>query len=256
MGKRVRVIPVLLIYKNGLTKTIKFKQHKYVGDPINAVKIFNEKEVDEIVVLDISATNENRGPDIKLISDIASEAFMPLAYGGGIRTLEEIKALINCGVEKIVLNTSAVVNPVLLKDASEWIGSQSLVVSIDVKKNIFGKYKVYSHNGRRNTGIDPVVFAIKMAKSGVGEIYLNSIDLDGTFGGYDLELIKAVSSAVSIPVVALGGARGIDDFSNAIQSGASAVAAGSLFIFQMPHRAVLISYPSEDELKQKLFHNL
>lgn len=251
--KRARVIPVLLMQRGGLVKSVKFKDHKYVGDPINAVKIFNEKEVDEIVLLDISATSEKRGPNIKQIQEIASEAFMPLGYGGGITTLEQIKELISAGVEKVILNTSAFDNNKLVSDGAKYVGSQSIVVSIDVKKNIWGKYKVFVENGTRNTNLDPVSYAKQMEAAGAGEIALMSIDRDGTFGGYDEDLIKQVSSAVQIPVVAIGGASQLDDFTRAIRSGASAVAAGSLFVFQRPHRAVLISYPSYRELTEKVW---
>lgn len=251
--KRVRIIPALLIQKGGLVKSVKFKDHKYVGDPINAVKIFNEKEVDEIVILDISASAEKRAPNIQQIKEIASEAFMPLGYGGGITRLEEIKALIAAGVEKVVLNTSAFKNSQLISDGAKYVGSQSIVASIDVKKNLWGKYKVFVNNGATNASVDPVSFAIQMEKAGAGEILLNSIDRDGTFEGYDLELIKAVSSNVNIPVVAIGGAGSVDDFAKAIQHGASAVSAGSFFVFQRPHRAVLISYPGQKELKEKVF---
>jgi imidazole glycerol-phosphate synthase subunit HisF len=251
--KRIRVIPSLLIQNNGLVKSIKFKNHTYIGDPINAVKIFNEKEVDEITILDISASKENCGPNMLMIKELASEAFMPLGYGGGISKLEEIKELILVGVEKVILNTSVVENQKLVSDAAKYVGSQSVVVSMDVSKNIWGKYKVYSKNGTKNTDIDPVAYAIQMENEGAGELLLNAIDRDGTFLGYDVDLIKLVSSAVSIPVVAMGGAASVDDFAKAVQSGASAVSAGSMFVFQRPHRAVLISYPSQKELKEKLF---
>jgi len=251
--KRVRVIPVLLIQKGGLVKSVKFRQHKYVGDPINAVKIFNDKEVDEMVILDISATEEKRAPNLKQIKEIASEAFMPLAYGGGITKVEEIKELITGGVEKVVLNSNAFLQPALITEAANWVGSQSVVVSIDVKKNLWGKYKVFIQNGTTNTNLDPAEFAKQMENAGAGEIFLNAIEKDGTFGGYDLALIKQVSNTVNIPVVAIGGAGSVDDFVGAVKSGASAVAAGSLFVFQRPHRAVLISYPSQLELKEKLF---
>jgi cyclase len=254
--KRIRVIPALLIQKKGLVKSIQFKDHKYVGDPINAVKIFNEKEVDEIVVLDISATSEKRPPDIKQIQEIASEAFMPLGYGGGITTLDEIKTLISAGIEKVILNTSAFYHPELITEAAKYIGSQSIVVSIDVKKNFFGKYKVHINNGTKNTGIDPIEYAKQMEKAGAGELLLNSIEKDGTFGGYDTSLIELISSAVNIPVVAIGGAASVNDFALAVQHGASAVSAGSMFVFQRPHRAVLISYPSQKELKEKLFQQV
>jgi imidazole glycerol-phosphate synthase subunit HisF len=251
--KRIRVIPALLIQDGGLVKSIKFKDYKYVGDPINAVKIFNEKEVDEIIILDISATAEKRTPNLLAIKEIASEAFMPLGYGGGITKLDEIKGLISAGVEKVVLNTSAFENPKLVSEGAAYVGSQSIVVSIDVKKNLWGKYKVFVKNGSKSTDVDPVEYAKQMQKAGAGELLLNSIERDGTFGGYDTELIKSVSKAVDIPVVAIGGAAVVEDFVKAVQSGASAVSAGSMFIFQRPHRAVLISYPAQKELKEKLF---
>jgi imidazole glycerol-phosphate synthase subunit HisF len=251
--KRIRVIPALLIRKGGLVKSVKFKDHKYVGDPINAVKIFNEKEVDEIVILDISATAEKRPPNIQQIKEIASEAFMPLGYGGGITKLDEIKELIAAGVEKVILNASAYNNPQLISDGAKYVGSQSIVASIDVKKNLWGKYKVFVNNGTTNTNVDPVTFATQMEKAGAGEILLNAIDKDGTFDGYDLELVKSVSTAVNIPVVALGGAGSVEDFAKAVHHGASAVSAGSFFVFQRPHRAVLISYPGQTELKEKVF---
>jgi imidazole glycerol-phosphate synthase subunit HisF len=251
--KRIRVIPSLLIRKGGLVKSVKFKDHKYVGDPINAVKIFNEKEVDEIVILDISASAEKRAPNISQIKEIAGEAFMPLGYGGGVTKLDEIRDLIAGGVEKVILNTSAFKNPQLISDGAKYVGSQSIVASIDAKKNLWGKYKVFINNGTTNTNIDPVTFARQMETAGAGEILLNSIDKDGTFGGYELDLISAVSAAVSIPVVALGGAGSVEDFTKAIHKGASAVSAGSFFVFQRPHRAVLISYPGQSELKEKVF---
>ena len=251
--KRIRVIPALLIQKGGLVKSVRFNNHKYIGDPINAVKIFNEKEVDEIVILDISATYEKRPPNLQQIKEIASEAFMPLGYGGGITKLAEITELVTAGVEKVILNTSAFIQPQLVRDGAKYIGSQSIVVSIDVKKNLWGKYKVYIQNGTKNTNLDPVEFAKQMEDAGAGEIFLNSIEQDGTFSGYDMTLIKNVSSQVNIPVVASGGAGNVDDFLKAVLHGASAVSAGSLFVFQRPHRAVLISYPNQKELKEKLF---
>ncbi|PZR07122.1 MAG: imidazole glycerol phosphate synthase subunit HisF [Flavobacterium psychrophilum] len=254
--KRIRVIPALLIQQGGLVKSVKFKDHTYVGDPINAVKIFNEKEVDEIVILDISATAERRGPDLVAIREIASEAFMPLGYGGGITKLSEIKELIRIGVEKVILNTAAFVNPLLVSDGAKYVGSQSIVVSIDVKKNFWGKYRVFVENGKRDTGLDPVGYAKQMVSRGAGEFILNSIERDGTFLGYDTDLIQAVSTAVDVPVVALGGAATVENFASAVQCGASAVAAGSMFVFQLPHRAVLISYPGQKELKEKLFSRL
>jgi cyclase len=254
--KRVRIIPALLIQKGGLVKSIRFKDHKYVGDPINAVKIFNEKEVDEIVILDISATAEKRKPNFSQIKELASEAFMPLGYGGGITSLDDIRTLITSGVEKAILNTSALDNPALISEGAKYVGSQSIVVSIDVKKNLWGKYKVFGQNGAKNTGRDPVEFARQVEEAGAGEILLNAIDKDGTFEHYDLELVSMVSAAVSIPVVAIGGASSTDDFAEVIRAGASAASAGSLFVFQRPHRAVLISYPTQAELKTKVFSRI
>jgi cyclase len=248
------VIPVLLLKEGGLVKSIRFKDHKYVGDPINAVKIFNEKEVDELAIIDIEATRENRQPDIRRIAEIVSEAFMPIAYGGGISRIEEIKQILLNGAEKVIINNSATTNPGLITEAARQFGSQSVVVSIDVKKTFLKGNKVFTRNGRHNTGYDPVSFVKKMEEAGAGELLLNSIDRDGSFQGYDLPLIKTVSEAVSIPVIAIGGAASVDDFRLAVENGASAVSAGSMFVFQRPHRAVLISYPGQAELKEKLFN--
>lgn len=253
---RVRVIPVLLLHDGGLVKSVKFRNYKYVGDPINAVKIFNDKEVDEIILLDISATAQNRKPDLTLIREIAGETFMPLAYGGGVHHLEEIKALIASGVEKVVLNASAIRNPDLIRQAADYVGSQSVVVSIDVRKNIWGHYRVVTQNGRHKTKLDPVVFAKKMEDCGAGELFINAVDRDGTYKGYDLELIRSITQEVHIPVIACGGAANVTDFKKAVDCGASAVAAGSMFVFQRPHQAVLISYPTQEELYHKLFNYL
>lgn len=243
-------MPVLLIQNGGLVKSIRFKDHKYVGDPLNAVKIFNDKEVDEIVILDISASREKRPPNIQQIAEIAGEAFMPLAYGGGITRLEEIKEILYQGAEKVVLNTSAIDRPELITEAASRFGSQSIVVSIDAQKNWLGKYKVYRDNGAKATALAPEELAQKAEAAGAGEIFLTSIDRDGTFLGYDLDLIKRVSQAVGIPVIACGGAAEITDLQKAVnEGGASAVAAGSMFVYQRPHRAVLISYPSQQELR-------
>jgi cyclase len=250
---KTRVIPCLLLKNEGLVKTVKFKDPKYVGDPINAVKIFNDKEVDELIFLDITATLEHRKPPVKLISEIATECFMPFCYGGGITNIEDIAELFKLGVEKVAINTQAVENPSLIKEAAERFGNQSIVVSIDVKKNMFGKYRVSTHGGRRATRLDPVDFAIRMQDAGAGELFLNSIDRDGTRQGYDLELIKKVSDSVNIPIIACGGAGSLDDFAQAVkQGGASAVSAGSMFVFQGQYRAVLITYPSQKELESRL----
>lgn len=245
----IRVIPSLLIHNGGLIKSVKFKDYQYVGDPINAVKIFNEKEVDEIAVIDIDATRENRVPNIKKIAEIASEAFMPMAYGGGISSIAQIKEILYNGVEKVILNRALHTKPSLISEAANLFGNQSVVASIDVKKVFLKGYRVFTDNGKNNTGLHPVAFALQAQKMGAGEILLNSIDKDGTFTGYDTTLVKEVSSAVNIPVIALGGAATIDDFVNAKNAGASALSAGSMFVFQRPHKAVLISYPTRTELK-------
>lgn len=248
--RRIRVIPALLLHKGGLIKSVKFKDYTYVGDPINAVKIFNEKEVDEIAVIDIDASRENRGPDVKRIADIASEAFMPMAYGGGISTIEQIKEIFYNGIEKVILNKAAVQSQALITEAARLFGSQSIMVSIDVKKHLLKGNRVYTDNGKTNTGFAPDAFAKQMENAGAGEILLNNIDRDGTYAGYDTALIKGVSEAVNIPVIAIGGASSVADFREAIEHGASAVAAGSMFVFQRPHKAVLISYPAQNDLKQ------
>lgn len=251
--RRIRVIPTLLLQDRGLVKSIQFKKYTYVGDPINAVKIFNEKEVDELAILDISATASRQPPDLGQIEELASEAFMPLAYGGGITQVQQIRELIAAGVEKVIINTGAFKNPSLIRDGAQYVGSQSIVVSIDVKKNFWGNYRVHIQNGSVNTGRAPVDYAREIERLGAGEILLNSITQDGTFNGYDLELIKGVSSAVGIPVVAAGGAASVQDFAAAVAYGASAVSAGSMFVYRRPHRAVLISYPSQKELREGLF---
>jgi len=246
-----RIIPCLLLRNRGLVKTIKFKDPKYLGDPINVVKIFNDKEVDELIFLDIMATAEKRKPPFELLAEIASECFMPLGYGGGLRDLEDVKTILNLGVEKVCINSYAVENPSFIHAAADFAGSQSIVVSIDVRRGRFDKYRVFTHSGKKATGLDPVRLATEMERMGTGELLLNSIDQDGMMQGYDLELIRQVSSAVSIPVVACGGAGSVQDLADAVQKGgASAAAAGSLFVFQGPHRAVLISYPSARELRQ------
>jgi cyclase len=249
-----RVIPVLLLKNAGLVKTQKFKNPKYVGDPINAIKILNEKEVDELIFLDITASKEHKKPNLKLLNEIATECFMPLCYGGGIKTIEDIKNIISCGVEKVSLNTIAIENPDFVKSASDIFGSSTIVVSIDVKKNFWGKKIIYSYSGTKSTGLDPISFAVEMQKKGAGELLINSIDKDGMMNGYDYELIKQISKEVDIPVIACGGAGELKHLKEAINAGASAVAAGSMFVFHGKHRAVLINYPSQVEL-QNLFKN-
>lgn len=251
---QTRVIPCLLVQNERLVKTVRFKNPSYVGDPVNAIKIYNEKEVDELILVDISATVERRPPSFKLIEQVASECFMPLCYGGGVRTPEEIRQIQTLGVEKVAINSHAVEDPSFIREASDRFGSQSIVLSMDVKKTLWGKYLVHTHGGRKTTKLEPVEFAQEMEAMGAGEILLNSIDRDGTWEGYDLGLIKSVADAVSIPVIACGGAGRIDDFSEAVKKGgASAVAAGSMVVYQGKDLGVLINFPTQEELK-KAFH--
>ena len=250
--RHIRVIPVLLIHEGGLVKSVKFKNYKYVGDPINAVKIFNDKEVDEICILNITASKQKKNPDIEHVSQIVSEAFMPVAYGGGVTTIEQAEKLFYNGVEKIVLNHSAVKNPQLITEIANRYGSQAVVASIDYKAGLFGKTSVYTLNAAETVKKNPAEFAKEMENRGAGEIFLNSIERDGTYSGYDLEMIEKVHSTVSIPIIACGGAGNMEDFKKAVHAGASAVAAGSMFVFQRPHNAVLISYPPYNQLTETL----
>lgn len=256
--RRVRVIPALLMENRGLVKTIGFNERKYVGDPINTVKILNDKEVDEVVLLDIGASKRSTGPDIDLISEIASECFMPLAYGGGITELSQVKQILNAGVEKIIFNTSFFKNPNLIQEAANIYGSQSVVVSIDVKKrSLIGGYQVKICGGKKKLKLSPVEAAVSAVDNGAGEILITSMDNDGLMAGYDLRLVKSVSQAVPVPVIACGGAGSMDDFISAIDEGkASAVAAGSMFVFKGPHRAVLVNYPTQDVLKEQVYNHL
>ncbi len=251
--RRSRVIPVLLLKDGGLVKTKKFKNPTYVGDPINAVKIFNEKEIDEIVILDIDATRLKRPPDMRQVREIAGEAFIPLAYGGGITNVEQVKELFYIGVEKVVFNYTAYMKPDVITESAKLVGSQSVVASIDVKKNLFGKYKVAVKNGTETIKPDLLNYVKQMQDIGAGEIFLNVIDRDGMYMGYDQELVKMISPEINIPLIICGGAASLDDFRQAIRNGASAVAAGSFFVFQRPHNAVLISYPSQQELHNKVY---
>jgi len=246
---KARVIPSLMLKGNRLIKTIKYDNDLYIGDPLNAIRIFNEKEVDELIILDIQASTEGKGPPIKIIREIAGECFMPLCYGGGIRSIEDINEILGAGVEKVAINSYAIENPQFIRKAAEAFGSQSIVISLDVKMNKKGKYEVFTRRGRKPTGLIAAEFARLAQEMGAGEIVLNAIDRDGTLQGYDIDLIKSVSSVVSIPVIASGGAGELSHLAEAInRGGASAVAVGSMFVLHGKHRAVLISYPSPGEL--------
>jgi len=245
-----RVMPCLLLRNASLVKTVQFKNASYVGDPVNAIRIYNEKEIDELILLDIGATPEGREPSFHIIADIASECFMPVAYGGGIATLEHIRTVLRLGIEKVALNTHAIENPDLVRRAAERFGSQSIVVSIDAKKRLWGGYEVCTRGGRRPTGMDPAEVAARMAALGAGEILVTSIDRDGTMKGYDLELLKHVSRAVEVPVIACGGAGSLGHFQQAVKvGGAAAVASGSMVVYYGPHRAVLINFPKPEDLR-------
>lgn len=244
-----RVIPTLLLKGRGLVKTVEFSDPKYVGDPRNAMKIFNEKEVDELALLDITATAEGRGPNFDLVAEIVTEAFMPVSYGGGITNVADARAVVALGVEKVIVNSAIAKDRSLLSALADALGRQSVVASIDVKRGRRGRLEVYTHSGTKRTKTDPVEFATSAVAAGAGEILLNSIDRDGTQTGYDVDLIKSVVEAVDVPVIATGGAGSVNDLGAAVNDGgAAAVAAGSLFVFQGRHRSVMISYPSRKEL--------
>ena len=242
---RPRITPCLLVQNGGLVKTVQFKDPKDVGDPVNAVKIFNEKETDELMVLDIDATAQGAEPNFRLITQFAVECRMPLCYGGGIKTAEQAKRIIGLGVEKVAISSAALETPALLASIAREIGSQSVVVVIDVRRRSRGGgYEAWTHNGRRNTGIDPIRIAGDAESLGVGEIVINSIDNDGMMKGYDLDLALQVRQATRLPITVLGGAGSLADVERLISScGVVGAAAGSLFVFKGLFRAVLISYP-------------
>jgi imidazole glycerol-phosphate synthase subunit HisF len=254
---RPRIIPCLLVQNKGLVKTINFGHPKYVGDPINAVRIFNEKEVDELVVLDIDATVENREPDFKMIENLAAECRMPLCYGGGVKTVEQAKIILGLGVEKVAISSAAIDNPSFVTEAANCIGNQSVVVVLDVKKSsILGKYEIWTHNGRKNSKNNPLEFAKKLEDLGVGEIVLNSIDNDGVMKGYDLNLVEKIRTSVKVPITVLGGAGSLQDIGRLVNRfNIIGAAAGSLFVFKGVYKAVLINYPNraeKDALIQKI----
>lgn len=255
---RPRIIPCLLIQDNGLVKTVRFKDAKYVGDPINAVKIFNEKEADELIVLDIDASVNGAEPNYKQIANLAAECRMPLCYGGGIRTPEQARRIISLGVEKVAISSAALENPRLITSIAEEVGRQSVVVVLDHKKRLLGgTHDVWTHNGTRNTKRSVLDVAVEMADLGAGEIVINSIENDGRMKGYDLELAMKVRQAIKIPITILGGCGSLDDMKQVItKCGVVGVAAGSFFVFKGPYRAVLISYPSVQQKDDLIFSAL
>lgn len=248
---RSRIIPCLLVHNKGLVKTVNFKQPKYIGDPINAVKIFNEKEVDELIVLDIDATKDERGPDFQMIKNLADECRMPFCYGGGITTAEQARKIISLGAEKVALSYSALNNLELCKEIGNLIGNQSIVVVIDVKKKkLFSGYEIYTHNGTKKSKWKLHDLVEKLEEIGIGEIVINSIDNDGKMKGYDIDLVDIVREKCSIPMTVLGGAGTLNDIQNLISKfKIIGAAAGSLFVFKGKYRAVLINYPNKKERK-------
>jgi len=246
---RPRIIPCLLVKDGGLVKTVRFESPKYVGDPINAVRIFNEKEVDELIVLDIDATVKNRPPDYDLIANLAEECRMPLCYGGGVSTVAQAQRIIELGVEKVALSAAALERPGLVAEIAECVGNQSVVVVVDVKKTVpDGGYEIWTHNGRKQTGLSPVEFVSRIERLGVGEIVINSIDNDGLMKGYDIDLAGTIRGKISVPLTVLGGAGSLDDIGRLISRyGIVGAAAGSLFVFKGIHKAVLINYPNRAE---------
>ncbi len=250
---RTRIIPVLLLRNESLVKTVRFGKFTYVGDPANTVRIFNELEVDELLFLDITASREHRGPNLKVLAEIANECFMPLGYGGGIRSLDHAKSVFDIGFEKVAVNTCAIENPGLISDVARQYGSQAMIASIDVRTGFWGKPTVRTESGRRNVRRDPVDWAKEVEDRGAGEILLTSIDLEGTWRGFDLDLISRVTNAVSIPVIAHGGAGTVKHIGEVIkQAHASAVALGSMVVFQKKGMGVLVNFPDQKKLEEVL----
>lgn len=246
---RPRIIPCLLVKNGGLVKTVKFSKPTYVGDPINAVKIFNEKEVDEITVIDIDATVLNKEPDYKLIKSIAAECRMPLCYGGGVKSVDQVERIISLGAEKVAMSSAVVSDPEIVAKAAEVVGGQSVVVVMDVKKSKFRtKYELWTHNASKQTGLSPIEFAQKVERLGAGEVVINSIDNDGMMQGYDFDLVRNIRESIHLPMTILGGAGSLDDIGQMIQKfGIIGVSAGSLFVFKGKYRAVLINYPNRND---------
>jgi len=254
---RPRIVPCLLVRNKGLVKTVKFANPKYVGDPINAVRIFNEKECDELMVVDIDATTGGAPPDFRMIENLAAECRMPLCYGGGIKTADQAKSIIGLGVEKVALSSAAIADPHLISQVADEIGRQSVVVVLDVRRRTFGrKYEIYTHNGKTATGKCPIEFAEIAERHGAGELVLNSIDHDGVMKGYDLEIASRVREVISIPMTVLGGAGSLDDIGTLVREfGIVGAAAGSLFVFKGVFRAVLINYPAIAERERLIRAN-
>lgn len=250
---KTRVIPCLLLKKESLIKTVKFDKFGYIGDPINTVRIFNELEVDELVFLDIFATKDNRPPNFNMLQKIADECFMPLAYGGGLKTLDDVHKILNIGLEKVVINSYAIQNPTFITDVAKSFGSQSIIASIDIKKNFWGKYEVFSVSGKNKTKLNYVEWAQELENLGAGELLITSIDREGTWKGFDIDLIHKITDSVNIPVIANGGAGNINHIGEVVKNGqASAVALGSMVVYQGQDLGVLVNFPDRQLLKNAL----
>jgi imidazole glycerol-phosphate synthase subunit HisF len=253
---RPRIIPVLLLRNKGLVKSIKFKNHRYIGDPINAVKIFNDLKADELVFLDILASRENRTISLDFVKNVGEEANMPFAVGGGIKSLEDIRLILNAGAEKVVINTAANANSDFIRIAADVFGSSTIVVCMDVKYRRFFRQRVYTYEGTIATSSSPVEYAKRLEVSGAGEIIVQSIDRDGTMAGYDIDLVRSISEAVTIPVIALGGAGDLLHMKLVHEDGyANGLAAGSMFVYHGSRKGILINYPSREELEQLFNEN-
>lgn len=247
---KIRIIPILLLENNGLVKTKQFKKRTYIGDSINAIKIFNEKEVDELVVLDIDASKKTKEPNFALLKELATECFMPFGYGGGIKKLEHIQKLFSLGIEKVIINSALQEDRKFIEEAIQIYGSQSIVASVDIKKTFFGSYSIYNHVKRKNITKDIKSYIQELEEFGFGEIIVNNIDKDGMMNGYDLTLLKILEDSTRLPIVHAGGAKNLNDIKLAVSEGATSLAAGSMFVFQGEHNAVLISYPKYKELEK------
>lgn len=250
---KTRVIPTLLLYENSLVKTVKFSKPSYIGDPTNTVRIFNELEVDELVFLDIKATAQSRKPNLRILREIANECFMPLAYGGGLHDFETAKEIFDIGFEKVVLNAACHTHPKVIEKLAQNYGNQAIVASVDVKKNLWGKYEVFTHSGAKNTKMNPVEWCKQLEAMGSGEILLTSMDREGTWSGFDVDLTLRVSEAVGVPVIAHGGAGNLEHISQVVHQGkASAVALGSMVVYQAKGLGVLVNFPDRSKLESIL----
>jgi imidazole glycerol-phosphate synthase subunit HisF len=246
-----RIIPCVLYSDEGLVKTKKFRSPNYIGDPINSIRLFNDKEVDELLFIDIDASKNKSEPNFTLVQEIASECFMPLSYGGGIKDVHTVEKLLKMGVEKVSINSALLSNLDLCKKISTEFGSSTLIGSIDVKKNLIGRYRVYNHIQKKTLSLDPIDYVKQLEANGVGEIFINNVDLDGTFSGYDISLLQEIENKLSVPIIPCGGAGSLTDLAEVFnKTKIKAVAAGSIFVYTGKFNAVLINFPTEDQKEQ------